>query len=213
MLAPILRAAAFIPRVILGTGSGAFLGLTRQAAIRGVGYSAEFAATQAATARFFTAGLDDIARSGLRTALSSSTPYRSAFTTIVNRVGPKGLALLALLGGAGFIAVAMGIPLVFDSFTKFSRLKNQLGSVVDECREPWVHGALAASGLALGVGGLLIFTPAAPLGMSLALGGLIATVGLKLYKYVVYGTHMFRYPEMAPYPISAGIRLLKNWHY
>ena len=203
----VLRAALFNPRVLGGVTSGAYHALSKQALIKSSSkLTAEYVGTRSVTNKFISGGLADIEASGLRTALNSASPYKGAFDIITNNVKGKGLALLGLyaLGGVG--AAIAGFSLAIESYGKFSDLQNGIPRVVDTCREPWMHGALAASGLAMGVGGLLMFTPLASVGMTLAIGGAVATAGLKIFKYLAYGVHVFKYPETAPWPLSPIIR-------
>ena len=207
--AAIFRVAMFIPRLLGGTTSGAYHAFTGQA-IRTAARSAEGGLARSLSHSFVSTGLAEIEASGFKAALRSPTPYKSVFG-ILSTVGGGGMCGTALLGLAaigGIAAAITGLTLAYESFCKFSDLKNGIPRVVDTCKEPWLHGALAASGLALGIGGVLMFTPLAPLGMTLAIGGAITTIGLKIYKYLAYGVHMFKYPQMAPWPLSSIISTL-----
>ncbi len=217
VVSAILRVVALPFRLAGGAVSGTSIGLTQRVAapiikdLPGVALSTEYTLARSGLAKFVGGGMNDIlVRSGLSTALKSATPYRNAFNVICNSMGGRGLALLGIYAAGAAAGLAIGLPLLLESYDKINRIKNRL-PLIEPCQKIWVHGGLLASGLALGVGGILMLTPPfAALGMTLAIGGAITTVGLKTYKWLTTGVHMFRYPQLAPWPLSSIIRTFSN---
>ncbi len=133
--------------------------------------------------------------------------FRKILTPALNGgIGARGGLLVAGAVGLGVTSLVLGIKEAFSSWDKVSDIKK--GYHPDVVDSSLVHGIQALAGLTTAIGGIAMINPV--VGLPILAAGYIASMSMGVVKYLMGGTHWFRYPELAPYPLNKFFQLFRN---